>query len=82
MDRNPSDDRAALRKLLSGSHPIAAELEALLSKLEDHEVTKYLAVCATADILIATTELRLKLLKKHRVGVLQSAMKLAKERRG
>lgn len=82
MNRNPSDDRVELSKLLAKRVNSAGELEALLSQLEDHEVSKYLAVLNSADVLIAATERKLELLKEMREGLEQAAIKLADQRRG
>ena len=82
MNGNPSDNRVELSKLLAKRVTSAGELEALLSKLEDDEVSKYLAVLNSADVLIAACERKLELLKEAREGLGQAAIKLADQRRG
>lgn len=82
MNGNPSDNRVELGKLLSKRVNSAGELDSLLSKLEDDEVSKYLAVLNSADVLIAATERKLELLKEMREGLSQAAIKLGDQRRG
>jgi len=81
MNGNPSDNRVELGKLLSKRVNSAGELEALLSKLEDREASKYLAVLNSADVLIAATERKLELLKQLREGLGQAAIRLGDQRR-
>ena len=82
MNGNPSDNRVELGKLLAKRVNSAGELDALLSKLEDDEVSKYLAVLNSADVLIAATERKLELLKEMREGLGQAAIRLGDQRRG